>query len=488
MTSYWNNLVLMCNFAFWLFVAKSESETAKKGFAALHIAWDYDNPGSKLENGLKCKLIFGGGCSVRFKMCLQKADSHSTSCDLHHQETHVYKNVKSVKDEIRLLLKQPLPKAYNMEFIIFGRNFLRQFENIAVYSAHNFKLVPNEQRLTIPLRRAPTGYKNQVSLSMQASLRCGQDYYGDRCETHCRPPGPNYTCTPQGNIVCKPDTDCPKPVDACSQSPCANGGVCLIDPSDNEAFTCQCTELWSGSDCTIRRSACNESTGIGTYTGDSTDGVGNPCLNNGVCIDDPHMLTFTCACTDEWEGSRCEISRAPFRQMNKFTLILITVTCLFGILLLALGILLCIGCHRKQQKRSKSKLFRDGGLVYYHGDRVNKIFVPQFTVRQTEWSQISDDTIFARGTRETHSFPDDTYDECKNDQYLSMDPDGITKPSVTENDIDTEEDEQPPPLPERPQSHNEKHSLLVSNTSPFLNVTKLGACNRKSNSFASVYE
>ncbi|KAF7262489.1 hypothetical protein EG68_00203 [Paragonimus skrjabini miyazakii] len=408
MTSYWSNLVLMCNFTFWLFVAKSESETAKKGFATLHIAWDYDNPGSKLENGLKCKLIFGGGCSVRFKMCLQKADSHSTSCDLHHQETHVYKNVKSVKDEIRLLLKQPLPNAYNMEFIIFGRNFLRQFENIAVYSAHNFKLVPNGKRLTIPLRRAPTGYKNQVSLSVYANLQCGKDYYGDRCETYCRPPDPNYTCTPQGNILCKPD--------------------------------------------------------------------------------DPHILTFTCVCTDEWEGSRCEISRVPSKQMNKFTLILSIVTCLFGILLLALGILLCIGCHRKQKKRSKSKLFRDGGLVYYHGDRVNQIFVPQFTVRQTEWSQISDDTFFVRGKRETHSFPDDIYDECRDDQYLSMDPAGITKPTVTENNTDTEEDEQPPPLPERPQSHNEKHSLLLSNTSPFVNVTKLGACNRRSNSFASVYE
>ncbi|KAA3680184.1 uncharacterized protein DEA37_0008193 [Paragonimus westermani] len=320
MTSYWNTLVLMCNFAFWLFMTKSESETPEKGYAALHIAWNYDNPGSKLENGLKCKLIFGGGCSVRFKVCLQKADSHSTSCDLHHQETHVYRNVKSVKDEINLRLKQPLPNAYNMEFIIFGRNFLRQFENIAVYSAHNFKLIPNGERLTIPLRRAPTGYKNQVSLSMHAKLRCDTDYYGDRCETHCQPSDPNYTCTPQGNIVCKPDADCPKPVDACNQSPCANGGICLADPSNKDTFSCKCTELWSGTDCTTRRSACNESAGTGTYPDDSTDRVENPCLHNGVCIDDPHILTFTCACTDEWEGSRCEIYKTPFKQSPKHLL------------------------------------------------------------------------------------------------------------------------------------------------------------------------
>ena len=40
---------------------------------------------------------------------------------------------------------------------------------------------------------------------------------------------------------------------------------------------------------------------------DIDDCVGNPCINNGVCIDGAN--TYTCLCAAGFEGANCQISK-----------------------------------------------------------------------------------------------------------------------------------------------------------------------------------
>ncbi|CAH8838005.1 unnamed protein product [Trichobilharzia szidati] len=55
-----------------------QSDSQPYGGALLKIEWDYNNPGSLLENGQACDRVGAPECDVYFTLCLRNAASVTT--------------------------------------------------------------------------------------------------------------------------------------------------------------------------------------------------------------------------------------------------------------------------------------------------------------------------------------------------------------------------------------------------------------------------
>ncbi|CAF4870676.1 unnamed protein product [Rotaria sp. Silwood1] len=107
---------------------------------------------------------------------------------------------------------------------------------------------------------------------------------------------------------------------------CGKHGQCVPYINKNLSYFCQCNEGYSGQQCNIQQncscsldSYCLRSSicicplhkfGSKCYLNNSICQIPkNPCENNGICI--PHddrigLNTFTCLCTENFFGTRCE--------------------------------------------------------------------------------------------------------------------------------------------------------------------------------------
>ncbi len=112
----------------------------------------------------------------------------------------------------------------------------------------------------------------------------------------------------------------------CVSQPCANGATCNI-ASGGSAYSCTCTDGYSGNECRTDIDECASSpcSNAGTcidgiasyicacsqgYTGrtcqtDVDECASNPCTNGGSCADGPNL--FTCTCAPGWLGTNCTL-------------------------------------------------------------------------------------------------------------------------------------------------------------------------------------
>ena len=82
-------------------------------------------------------------------------------------------------------------------------------------------------------------------------------------------------------------------VDDCAGNPCRNNGTCVDMVSD---FVCRCVDGWKGRTCSNRNQHCQNGE--------------NPCLNGATCVDDSDPEAgFTCRCTSGWRGSICHLGK-----------------------------------------------------------------------------------------------------------------------------------------------------------------------------------
>lgn len=79
--------------------------------------------------------------------------------------------------------------------------------------------------------------------------------------------------------------------DPCVDNPCLFGSTCRLSwASGNMQYVCECPLGYSGKHCEQEISICK---------------LGNPCLNDGICIPKPH-LQFECSCNKGFEGLYCQ--------------------------------------------------------------------------------------------------------------------------------------------------------------------------------------
>lgn len=161
---------------------------------------------------------------------------------------------------------------------------------------------------------------------------CEAGYTGDDCDIDiddclsnpCAPS--SYACMDLLN-----DYQC---LNKCDSSPCENGGVCMVNTTDNSKSVCNCSQSWSGTNCTVAvavddcanpNSNCSilgtsicVDTGLNSYDCLCNPGysgvfceeepISCPCINNGTCGTSQNALNGTsCICTGPWVGDICDI-------------------------------------------------------------------------------------------------------------------------------------------------------------------------------------
>jgi hypothetical protein len=75
----------------------------------------------------------------------------------------------------------------------------------------------------------------------------------------------------------------------CQNGPCLNDGVCIDEPTGG--YTCYCAPNYSGTNCQINRN--------------STACDGTVCQNGGLCT--PGNNGYSCFCPPNYSGVNCEI-------------------------------------------------------------------------------------------------------------------------------------------------------------------------------------
>uniref|UniRef100_A0A0R3SIN0 Delta-like protein n=1 Tax=Hymenolepis diminuta TaxID=6216 RepID=A0A0R3SIN0_HYMDI len=133
---------------------------------------------------------------------------------------------------------------------------------------------------------------------------------------------------------------CDEELDACEyeaskleHSPCMNGGHCVVNPVNENEFMCFCSPGWQGPNCEIPLS---KSKGKEDACELEASRLGHPpCANGGHCVVDPSNETmFSCLCTPGWQGFRCDVSfskaSAVVTVVSIFILILIF-CCIIGL-------------------------------------------------------------------------------------------------------------------------------------------------------------
>ena len=112
---------------------------------------------------------------------------------------------------------------------------------------------------------------------------CFADYSGARCENQFLP---------------------------CTGTPCTNEGVCIDGIGDGN-YTCECINMWNGTDCTncpivcensgAADTTCSQCNCVGNWLGDKCNECPLQCFNGGEVT--PNC--DSCICVGEWEGSEC---------------------------------------------------------------------------------------------------------------------------------------------------------------------------------------
>ena len=84
---------------------------------------------------------------------------------------------------------------------------------------------------------------------------------------------------------------CDEDVDECKKvrKPCQNNGKCK---NTLGSFVCSCDVYHRGRHCEILIDLCKSRRK-------------NPCLNGGVCVNDPEKASFKCNCPKNYIGSTC---------------------------------------------------------------------------------------------------------------------------------------------------------------------------------------
>nr|CDS16058.1 protein jagged 1 [Echinococcus granulosus] len=246
---------------------------------------------------------------------------------------------------IELPLFKSIPKLIEMRIEAWDSDLSTSDDLIAKFVSTAMPVSSHADFQVIELsKKEETSYNTEVKIEASIKLTCSSHYYGEQCETYCKPDYQSFYCGENGERKCIPgwygelchklDTcflkpcapyascsntddeegrvcycnggsgpECYQVHDPCNPSPCHNGGGCTKTGPHLEQFLCECEEPWYGPTCDQRHSACAwERKALASGTNSSTE----VCLNGGVCKDNPIEFGYNCLCSSGWKGQHCE--------------------------------------------------------------------------------------------------------------------------------------------------------------------------------------
>ncbi|GFS51261.1 basement membrane-specific heparan sulfate proteoglycan core protein [Trichonephila inaurata madagascariensis] len=75
----------------------------------------------------------------------------------------------------------------------------------------------------------------------------------------------------------------------CEKNPCLNDGICIEEEGSSEGFVCECQEGYRGKHCEIETDLCS---------------LIDPCKNGGTCVGSGN--SYQCSCPIRFKGTNCE--------------------------------------------------------------------------------------------------------------------------------------------------------------------------------------
>ncbi|XP_035216112.1 delta-like protein D, partial [Stegodyphus dumicola] len=278
-----------------------------------------------------------GTCSVYLRICIkhyQATVDPDSPCTFHEFQTPPLTANKSTnpneEDSGIFNLQDQHRMSFNLGFTWPG-----EFSLIIEAWRHSDKKGSNKVLVArfIAQRTLQTGLDwtqdklstNQSSLEVLYRVYCAENYYGPKCDALCRARDDkfgHYTCRDDGQKVCKAGWT----GDYCDKVVCPPGchhGTC------DQPNKCKCRSGWEGEFCDtcIRYPGCMHGTCSQPWQCNCDEGWGGlfcdqdlnyctnhkPCQNGGTCTN-TGQGSYTCSCTEEFMGERCEILQNPCKK------------------------------------------------------------------------------------------------------------------------------------------------------------------------------
>lgn len=114
----------------------------------------------------------------------------------------------------------------------FGSVVMETFSvDVDIQVSSNYTAV-SQSGIALVSNQGPPGI-----LRVRVKTECEDNFFGPNCDVHCIPRDDvagHYTCDMQGDRVCLPGyceevgNSCSEECDECADSPCLNGGNCIV--------------------------------------------------------------------------------------------------------------------------------------------------------------------------------------------------------------------------------------------------------------------
>ncbi|VDO13777.1 unnamed protein product [Rodentolepis nana] len=274
-----------------------------QNLGTLDFAINYENNGGVVENGENCDhLPFDRLCDIYFEICATDEDGEvrNSSCNFLSKTTTPVRNtaVTSYKFKVPYFTNQLL----KIRISALDHDHLSPADNLGefLFQFHPYEISSTSQSA---ITATSTTLAHHSTNGRRGGLHCEEEL--NACE---------YEESQLGH------------------PPCTNGGHCVVSPFNETQFTCLCAPGWRGAHCEIPFN--------GTRRGDACDletfRLGHsPCANGGHCVaDTSNETTFSCLCAQGWQGPTCEVSSFKVSAVVvvlSVLLLFLTIGCIMGV-------------------------------------------------------------------------------------------------------------------------------------------------------------
>uniref|UniRef100_A0A0R3X7H6 Delta-like protein n=1 Tax=Hydatigena taeniaeformis TaxID=6205 RepID=A0A0R3X7H6_HYDTA len=200
---------------------------------------------------------------------LRIAKNSPNECNVAMKKTSVIGSQSRINEMVELPLSKGIPKSIAMRIEAWDSDLSTSDDLIARFVSTAVPISSHTGFNSVGLsKEEETSYNTEVRIDASVKLTCSPHYYGEQCETYCKPDYKSFYCGEKGERICIPGQRTP-----------------ILTYNQDGRSACE----WEKE---LLTSGTNSSTEI--------------CQNGGVCQDNPTEFGYTCLCSSGWKGQHCE--------------------------------------------------------------------------------------------------------------------------------------------------------------------------------------